>query len=202
MESRFDQITKLLAESIPRREALRRLGGLFGGAILASLGWGNRAKAGEQCEDFCKQFHLHGEEHNDCLKECRRCLNAGNFPCGLGECCESAKDCCVNVCCFGSQTCCGGLCCPGFPLATCCGGKKCCSPEQCCSGECCAAGEACINGACTAVAGCIPPCEGALPTCCNGICTNTSFDNLNCGSCGHECNVSMGQFCLNGNCFP
>jgi hypothetical protein len=30
MENRFDDLTKALAEGIPRRQALRRLAGLFG----------------------------------------------------------------------------------------------------------------------------------------------------------------------------
>ena len=51
MQNRFDDLTKALAEGIPRRQALRRLAGLFGGALLASLGvvgnaWANSCPAG------------------------------------------------------------------------------------------------------------------------------------------------------------
>jgi hypothetical protein len=41
-----------------------------------------------------------------------------------------------------------------------------------------------------------PVCPGA--TLCNGVCTNTSFDPANCGTCGHACN--QGEFCSAGNC--
>src|SRR5690242_8862931 len=39
-------------------------------------------------------------------------------------------------------------------------------------------------------------CPGS--TLCNGICTNTSFDPINCGSCGHACN--QGEVCSAGQC--
>jgi hypothetical protein len=45
MENRFDDLTKALAEGIPRRQALRRLAGLFGGALLGSLAFGGSARA-------------------------------------------------------------------------------------------------------------------------------------------------------------
>jgi hypothetical protein len=45
MENRFDDLTKALAEGIPRRQALRRLAGLFGGALLGSLAFGGVARA-------------------------------------------------------------------------------------------------------------------------------------------------------------
>jgi len=50
VENRFDALTKAVAEGIPRRQALRQLGslfGLFGGAMLASLALGSRARAGQ-----------------------------------------------------------------------------------------------------------------------------------------------------------
>jgi hypothetical protein len=47
MEKRFDELAKLLAGDMPRREALTRLGGLFVGAIAAlPRPWGSRAGPG------------------------------------------------------------------------------------------------------------------------------------------------------------
>ena len=40
------------------------------------------------------------------------------------------------------------------------------------------------------------PCPGA--TLCNGVCTQTSFDPMNCGSCGNEC--ASGEVCSAGQC--
>ena len=45
MENRFDELTKAVAGGMPRRQALRRLGSLFGGALLASLALGSTARA-------------------------------------------------------------------------------------------------------------------------------------------------------------
>jgi len=45
MENRFDDLTKALAEGLPRRQALRRLATLFGGALLGSLAFGAVARA-------------------------------------------------------------------------------------------------------------------------------------------------------------
>jgi hypothetical protein len=66
MENRFDDLTKALAEGIPRRQALRRLGSLFGGALLASLAFGGTARAG---------------------------CPAGTFACGT-RCCPAGTRCC------------------------------------------------------------------------------------------------------------
>jgi hypothetical protein len=40
MENLFDEFSKSLAESVPRRESLRRLGAVFAGAVLSPLGLG------------------------------------------------------------------------------------------------------------------------------------------------------------------
>ncbi len=59
MENRFDDLTKALAEGIPRRQALRRLAGLFGGALFGSLALGSKVRASNcppgtiQCNGKC-----------------------------------------------------------------------------------------------------------------------------------------------------
>ncbi|CAM6112885.1 unnamed protein product [Calypogeia fissa] len=41
--------------------------------------------------------------------------------------------------------------------------------------------------------------ESYASTCCSsGLCTDTQFDNLNCGACGNEC--TFGFFCCSGTC--
>ena len=49
METRFDQMTKILAAGIPRREALRRLAGLFGGGLFGGALLTSRARADYAC---------------------------------------------------------------------------------------------------------------------------------------------------------
>jgi hypothetical protein len=55
MDNLFDEFSKSLAESVPRRESLRRLGAVFAGAVLSPLAVGT-AWAGRRdpCKAFCK----------------------------------------------------------------------------------------------------------------------------------------------------
>ena len=46
MDHLFDEFSKSLAESVPRRESLRRLGAVFAGAVLSPLGMGTAWAAG------------------------------------------------------------------------------------------------------------------------------------------------------------
>ena len=45
MENQFDELTKALAGGLSRRQALRRMAGLFGAALLGSLAFGSNAQA-------------------------------------------------------------------------------------------------------------------------------------------------------------
>jgi hypothetical protein len=53
------------------------------------------------------------------------------------------------------------------------------------SGNTCVAGSSCTDG------------EGGSGTCCNGLCTDTAVDSMNCGACGVVCPAD--QYCL-GSC--
>jgi hypothetical protein len=83
MQSRFDDLTKALAEGIPRRQALRRLAGLFGGALLGALTFSGLASA----------------DNGGCPQGTIRC-NKGNpkvcCPVATGTCCGSV--CCPGIC--------------------------------------------------------------------------------------------------------
>jgi hypothetical protein len=86
MDNRFDDLTKSLAEGIPRRQALRQLAGLFGGTILGLLAFGTTVHA-----DPCGK---------------------GKVPCG-GKCCLRSR-CCNGTCCPEDTFCCSvtNTCCP------------------------------------------------------------------------------------------
>src|SRR5260370_11251372 len=91
MENRFDDLTKALAEGIPRRQALRRLAGLFGGALLGSLAFRSTARA------------------NGC--------GPGEFKCNGGFWSQALYNCCNGGCSvtFGKKSgCCSAddVCCP------------------------------------------------------------------------------------------
>ncbi len=59
----------------------------------------------------------------------------------------------------------------------------------------CPAEAPCLDGVCSAL-GCIDP---GL-TACNNICTRTSYDSNNCGSCGNACSLPN-QTCRAGSCY-
>ncbi len=109
MENRFDDLTKALAEGIPRRQALRRLAGLFGGALLGALTFGSTARAngcgpGEfKCNGGC------------CSKAFYNCCNGGcSVTCGKkGVCCSAGDVCCPTPGVIGGDVCCpAALCSP------------------------------------------------------------------------------------------
>jgi hypothetical protein len=93
MENRFDDLTKALAEGIPRRQALRRLAGLFSGALVGALTFGATATANE-----CGQH---------------------NVACVTKKCCKGYFCCSItNACCPDGWTCLPGCPCVG-PGITC-----------------------------------------------------------------------------------
>ena len=203
MENLFDEFSKSLAESVPRRESLRRLGAVFAGAVLSPLGVGT-AWAGRRdpCQAFCKCRTT--KQQSQCLAACRACNgNTGRIggSCGNYVCCTTAScrgvcsdllhdpNCgsCGNNCHALGNTCCGGRC---VDLAT--------DFYNCGScGAVCAAPPpnetvACVSGTC--VYSCV---AGAIR--CNGTCTFLGFDPDNCGACGSVCGGST-PFCTEGIC--
>ena len=126
MDHLFDEFSKSLAESVPRRESLRRLGAVFAGAVLSPLGVGT-AWAGRRdpCKAFCKCGTT--KQQSQCLAACRACNgNTGRIggSCGKYVCCSTAScggvcsdllhdpNCgaCGNNCHALGKTCCGGRC--------------------------------------------------------------------------------------------
>lgn len=45
-------------------------------------------------------------------------------------------------------------------------------------------------------------CEYPMEACGGVKCSNLQFDNFNCGVCGNECEISMGELCINFQCRP
>ncbi len=66
MENKFDVLTKGMAESVSRRQALRRLGVGLAGMGLACLGFGNNPEAGH-CSD------------KDCMGPCPKGTKCGGI---------------------------------------------------------------------------------------------------------------------------
>lgn len=159
MSALLDDVSRIIASSIPRRQAFRLIGTALGGALAASLGLGRGSRgwgvpAGGQ-QEACEP---------------------DKFACGT-KCCKTGQTCCGSgssaVCCNSGKTCCSGgsgtesLCCPSGK--TCCkgaSGTKCCSRGQsCCDGVCCGGGKpVCCGRPSHAI------CCDSDDVCCNGKC--------------------------------
>jgi hypothetical protein len=203
MDHLFDEFSKSLADSVPRRESLRRLGAVFAGAVLSPLGletaWAGKFDA---CNSFCKCGNV--KQQNQCLAACKKCN--GNTSrlggtCGSYVCCTVASckgtcsdlkhdpNCgaCGNDCRVDGETCCGNYCADlandVFNCGSC--GTACAEPLP---------GEVvgCVSGTC--VYDCA---DGAID--CYGTCTFLGSDPDNCGACGNVCPDET-PACINGTC--
>jgi hypothetical protein len=180
--SHWDEFSKSLAEPLPRRESLRRLGLVLAGAVVSPLGL-QSASAGrhpkqqsDPCKAFCKCRNRKQQDH--CLKTCKAC---GNDPGRLSGGCGS------YFCCGAGLTSCGSY---RADLGS--------DPYNCgaCDYVCDQPGPyeqgACINGRCEYACA-----EGGVD--CNGFCTFLAGDPGNCGACGNAC-PSSAPYCNQGEC--
>jgi hypothetical protein len=173
----LDDIARIIASPIPRRRALRLVGGAVGGAVAAAMGqrmsWAAQVagalnapsrscpKGQTVCgTGTCAVCCSSGQT---CQGPTSRgqyyCCNKGQSGCN-GTCCGSGQTCCTSgntaVCCSSGQTCCNGKCCNTAARQTCCGSGTsaiCCSSGMiCCSGKCCKEGPSastpCTNASC------------------------------------------------------
>ena len=174
---RLDEVSKLLAESVPRRESLRRIGAVLAGAVLSPLGVGTAwARGPDRCKSFCKCSNR--AQRNQCLAACRACNGNTSRLCG---------SCGAYACCARSAACCNGYCTDLDNDFDHCGGcgAWCDDPAPYEQG-------ACVGGEC--VYGCV---AGAIV--CNGRCTPVNSDANNCGACGNVCPQSA-PICNQGAC--
>ncbi|MBC7853320.1 MAG: hypothetical protein IAF94_07785 [Pirellulaceae bacterium] len=205
MEHFYDEFSKSLAASVPRRESLRRMGAVFAGAVFSQLGLGTAWGAKQDpCKAFCNRCSNTAQK-NQCLAACRACNGntsrlAGS--CGKYVCCQTAScngvcsdlrsdpNCgaCGNNCYAIGETCCGNYC---ADLAN--------DVENCgkCGTRCDLTGPyevaACVAGAC------VYECVDGADDCGDGTCTYLGSDPNNCGACRNVCAGST-PFCTDGKC--
>ena len=121
---RLDEFSKLLAESVPRRESLRSIGAFAAGAVLSSLGVGTAC-----CNGTCTAVN---SDANNC------------GACGI-VCQEPTPVCIQGTCgiCPPPYTVCSGVCTNLQSSANNCGacGFVCSLGQQCVDGVCRSGGE-------------------------------------------------------------
>lgn len=220
MTHQWDEFSKSLAEPLPRRESLRRLGAVLAGAVLAPLGLETAWAAGrDACKAFCNGCPK--SQRTQCLDACRACNSDPSRLCGT---------CGAYACCGNGAACCGGSCADLANDVNNCGGcGNVCEPPgpyeevACVSGQCeywCTEGAVRCNGTCTLLdwdpdncGACGHVCGGDTPYCnwgvcsecppgltlCGGTCVDLATDSSNCGACGNVCGEAT-PYCSQGVC--
>jgi hypothetical protein len=219
MTHHWDEFSKSLAESVPRRESLRRLGIVFAGAVLSPVGLGTAwARGSDPCKAFCNGCPK--SQRSRCLTACNACNKDTSRLCGT---------CGSYVCCGSGRTCCSGYCTDVADDVLNCGGCGfACEPPgpyefgACIDGRCeyvCADGAVYCDETCTFLdsdpancGACGNVCGGSNPNCvdgecsgcpsglvlCGDRCVDLAFDRENCGACGQDC--GPGFVCAAGTC--
>jgi hypothetical protein len=127
-EPRFDDLSRVLARPIPRRQALRLAAAALAGGALAALRPATAHAA------VCTPGELQGGA-TTCPPfggNFARCCPPGSSCCAGGG--PQGPQCCGTGTNLGNPYCCSGVCC----ATPCCGGRACCQAGQdCCGGRCC-----------------------------------------------------------------
>ena len=211
MSEQWDEFSKSLSEPVPRRESLRRLGAVFAGALLGSVGlktaWA--APRTDPCKAFCRCSNKW--EQNACLEACRNCNKDPSRLCGSCwsgyACTDLANDvrhcgACFHNCWSEARANEQSACLDGECVYDCVAGAVDCDgtcsylgwdPANCgtCGNLCGGSTPYCNQGTCTAC----PPGQ----TLCTGSCVDLAFDGANCGACGNVCD-EWTPVCNQGTC--
>jgi hypothetical protein len=196
MTELLDELARSMAQQMPRRRALRVLGGL----VLASTSLGRVRPAAalprgrcspsdlEQNEQYCKALsQAKGREHVPCIA-----------PIGEGctaTCCPRGYYCCQFS--LGGMTCChpdfGGVCkAPGLGGDPCLG--SCGRNQKKCGRQCCRPGELCRNRRCCKKCGNKACCDRLrAEKCCGDRCCKR--DETCCSSAGKQMCCPKGEKC-------
>jgi hypothetical protein len=218
-DRRFDALTRSLASGGSRRQVLKGLCGLGGGALAgASL---RSADAARRSVPTPRPVHCPGNQSWDgdaCV-----CPD-GTTPCGPA-CCSAGATCCDNACCdgtcYGEELCCPasrsfcevtGECCPEGWM--CCAEFGCISPDQCCTSTDCAP-ETCRSVDCSGDHICASTFDcnrgEAETSCCgedevclrNGSCCTPNCNGVICGGsdgCEGACGCPGDSHCVSDVC--
>ncbi len=192
---RFDELTRALAGSVPRRTFFRAMLGLAAGVSGATKVDARTSRTRPTIPpppppDLCPG----GVQkcNGSCCPADQTCCNGSCCvgTCENGVCCETGAIHCGNECCSAGTHCCGSICCASADLCSASGNRCCDVGTSVCGEECCAAGQSCCDGEC---------CDGACyqeELCCpwdREVCQGT------CCASGETCCGVDG--CCDGYCF-
>jgi len=197
MTNLFDDAARILAGPLLRRQALKALGRVLAGSLLAAFGVRqaeSQANGGNSspCRPACGRDQIccpGGGGQAFCIGSGRLCC--GNESCGPGSaCCTGSNG--QKFCSGAGKTCCGDTSCgPGSICCTGPRGSRFCAGEgrRCCGATSCGPAEEC----CTT--GSEPFCALRGASCCgNTSCGRTETCCANTVCCGAN------QACKNGRC--
>jgi hypothetical protein len=212
MSELFDNITRIVGSPVPRRQALKAIGGALLGAVFAGSTYRKtRAAADQTCcqgdDGTCLLPGMADCNYAVVMWNQNNCAVQGGQWVAGGSCCTESlaclpnENCCGFICCPPGGECFGGVCCPPerLYLGGCCpegsvpinNGAACCPADRVLpNGTCCAAGNVVVNGACclstrvcVGAGGATICCPGGR--CCGGTrcCPGGCTPNgLNCGA--------------------
>jgi hypothetical protein len=194
---RFAEFSKVAAQTVSRRQALR-LGVVgLGSAALAGFGLGSAGAAPNRCSQICANEPA-GPRRAACKQACKQCGGDLSQICFGAEiiCCPPETSCCENptatFCCPAGTACSEGECvevftCPGgqpaencgLGIETSCGAGGVCALVEDADGDGCECVERICGSPCTTDADCS---GGQLCVTIPDCCPDTTFCGTPCGS--------------------
>ncbi len=205
----FDDLTRAMATSMPRRGVLRVLAGTVAGTAGLAMG-STSVEAACSCQGkICPPGTTCNERQGcACVPSGGGCTPSNPNFCN-GVCCQQGQSCVCGRCCSAVCQAVGGtLCCPP---GTFCAGGQCCPSAQMCGGIafegigqfCCPTGTNCVTA--FGIPMCCPTAQTCGPICCPGgtVCLGVFSGFPLCCPTGQLCAglcCPPGHTCVAGAC--
>jgi hypothetical protein len=191
-DQRFDDLTRMYANEVSRRDFLKLISNIFMGIVFTSVAAScSKNDPGCSIGSTCDDKHFCSDDQScRCIKSAEGAIRCGRAPSCDTKKCKTSADCAVLGAGYFCDT----------PNSGCCndaGLQRCVPPCTCptnltCGSECCEEGQNCVDGTCTEIGVTCPSC---------GKCTACKPDQgtgaTNCGPCDDSCTAA--QLCSEAN---